>query len=293
MHAELRWVVFTLHSVTRRNRVIAVVRRQGINVSNEGPLNRDDLWMMEEYKALRAEILANEDYQKSLLIFGSSVLAAAFGFIYRDVVPADYRCVLLLLTQILAIGFWYAFERLSVSTEEIGTYIACYLEKDTALNWETFQRVRIEVPAKNATSHASPSRGLGEPRRAAKDEHKKSARRRFFDCCSQLPFLIFTIVSLVLIVVEAYKKWEFQNTIPALLSAFIFAAMILAFLFHEFSLKSTAKLVDMTEERLTASLNHRETNTLHLPIKRTAKLASSENDATNKAVNPSGGSGVS
>ena len=262
-------------------------------MSNESPLNRDDLWMMEEYKALRAEILANEDYQKSLLIFGSSVLAAAFGFIYRDVALADYRCVLLLLTQILAIGFWYAFERLSVSTEEIGTYIACYLEKDTALNWETFQRVRIEMPVTNASPHASPSTGLGEARRASTDEHKKSVRRRFLECCSQLPFLIFIIISLVLIIVEAYNKWEFKNTIPALLSAILFAAMIVAFLFHEFSLKSTAKLVDVTEVRLAASLTHRTTNILHLPIQRRGKLASSANDSTNKAVNPSGGSGGS
>ena len=261
-------------------------------MSDMSPLSRDDLWMMEEYKALRAEILANEDYQKNLLIFGTSVLAAAFGFIYRDVALVDYRCVLLLLTQILAIGFWYAYELRSVSTEEIGTYIACYLESYTALNWETFQRVRIEAPATNAKSFGSPSTGLGEARRASNGEHMKSTGRRFFKSFDQLPFLSFIVVTLVLIIVEAYDKWEFKNTILALLSAILFTTVIVAFLFHELILKSTATLVDMTQATLIASRTHRTNNGLHLANLR-KKMSSSANEPTNKAVNPSGGSGGS
>ena len=241
-------------------------------------LTDDELWMMEEYKALRAEILANEDYQKNLLIFGSGVLAAAFGFIYRDTAVADHRCLLLLLTQLLAIGFWYAFERLSVSTEEIGTYIACYMEERTALNWETYQRVRISlVPSSDA---------LGESPKATKEDHKKAFRRRFLDACSQLPFLIFVVVTSALIGVETLSAPTSMNTIIASFSGALFIAMVVAFVVHEWRLKSTRKLLDIARLRLKASVKYREAKkaALNAPAN-----ASTGTGTTNKVVNPSGG----
>ena len=241
-------------------------------------LTDDELWMIEEYKALRAEILANEDYQKNLLIFGSGVLAAAFGFIYRDAALENHRCLLLLLTQLLAIGFWYAFERLSVSTEEIGTYIACYMEERTALNWETYQRVRISsIPSSDP---------LGESPKATKEDHKKAFRRRFLDACSQLPFLIFVAVSAALIAVETLSAPTSKNTVIASLSGALFIAMAIAFFVHEWRLKSTRKLLDIARCRLAASIKYRKAKKAALTVPANASTGAG---TTNKAVNPSGG----
>lgn len=208
----------------------------------------DNSWMIEEYKALRAEILANEDYQKNLLIYGSLVLATAFGFIFRDSALQPHRCILLFLTQILAVGFWHTFERLALSTEEIGTYIDCYLEKYTALNWEIFQRVTKDTSTSNDVTKYP----------------KKSFYRQFINACSQLPFVIFSIVCCVLIVKETYANQTSVNFSIAAFSVVLLLFMVGTIVYYEYTLKSALKLVDETENRLEASKHYRSTNKLHV-----------------------------
>jgi len=99
----------------------------------------DEDWRREEYKALRAEILANLDYQKSLVVFGTSALAVGFGVIFHKDVT-DCRDMVVLVVQFLSLAFWYSWDNLAKHTELIGTYICLNLEKTSVLSWELFQR---------------------------------------------------------------------------------------------------------------------------------------------------------
>ncbi|MBW8890551.1 MAG: hypothetical protein JF616_22590 [Fibrobacteres bacterium] len=97
-------------------------------------------WRVEEYRALRAEILANEDYQKNLVIWGTTILAGALGVMFKSECK-DFRFILVFLTNLLACSFWLTWAKLTSITESIGTYIWLYHEKVSPMNWELFQRI--------------------------------------------------------------------------------------------------------------------------------------------------------
>lgn len=237
----------------------------------------DNEWMIEEYKALRAEILANKDYQKNLLVFGTAVLAAAFGFIFRDQALQDYRGLLLLLTQVLAVSFWHAFQRLDLSTEEIGTYIFCYLETSSALNWELFLRVRMEITSNNGSREAAQGAVamIGDRKRKPKREDltkqtNKSLSRRSVESITQMPFVIFSFVCFLLVLRERFSPTMtselFSSTMVtsdlnvacSLLSGAMLLFMAIAFLYDEVYLKKTTRIIDGTNARLSVSLSYRE-----------------------------------
>jgi hypothetical protein len=217
----------------------------------------DESWKQEEYKALRAEILSNVDYQKNLIIFGTSVLAAALGFIFRDQALIEHRSLLLLLTQILALGFWHAYERRSLATEEIGTYISCHLEKHTALNWEIFQRAMV--------GETRPAR-LGEKSNSGRAaQPKKSFRRRVSDAFSQAPFVIFSVVCVVLIAKEVSSLPSRKNMAIAVISGLLIAVMVWAIYLYEAKYKDSDHLIKEAEDRLEAARVYRNQEKLHLP----------------------------
>src|SRR6478735_6162424 len=104
-------------------------------------MNADE-FALEEFKALRSEILANMDYQKNLVIWGTAGLLTALGIIFKDPTTYQYSGLLLFLTQLIGSGFWYVWEAIAIATERIGTYIALRHEQRSSLNWELFQRCR-------------------------------------------------------------------------------------------------------------------------------------------------------
>lgn len=214
-------------------------------------------WMMEEYKALRAEILANQDYQKSLLLFGTTVLATALGFLYRGNDFASNRGILLLLTEVLAVSFWHAFQRLAMSTEEIGTYILFRMETISTLNWETFQRV--EKLKRSTETHKA---GIGEqpkPQDPSKPtwRNKKSILRRAIDSLSQSPFFIFAAICCVLIFREG-NSLESMALFGASLA--IILGMIVSFTISIVKSMHPKVLRDKTEQQLDLSAHYREDN---------------------------------
>ncbi|MFO0953708.1 MAG: hypothetical protein U0835_21645 [Isosphaeraceae bacterium] len=111
----------------------------------------DEQWMMEEYRALRAEILANEDYQKSLLVFGTPAILVAMGWILQhSAIEADRHWFLLVL-QCFALGLWFTSQGLGYHTDRIGVYIYNRFERFFPLSWERFQRVSGAADARKFT----------------------------------------------------------------------------------------------------------------------------------------------
>lgn len=138
-------------------------------------------WQQEEFRALRAEILANQETQKNLLLFGTAVLGSVLGFIYRQDDVTPHRVEALILIQIMAAGFAYLFLRCALTTERIGTYIKNKFEQggDRALSWETHIR---QFPT-----------GSG------KLQDHKGLRQRGLELLTLSPFLGFCVLSALLI----------------------------------------------------------------------------------------------
>lgn len=218
------------------------------------PEDQDNLWKMEEYKALRAEILANQDYQKTLVILGTGGLVAAFGFVFKDQQLEAYRYVLLTLIEIVALGFWYTWVQQGLVTERIGTYILLYFETDSALNWELFQRCRGTTQPTGMTEGKSTEK-----------EPIKARKGRLLALVATVPFIIFSLISGGMVVWDLpggqSPLWSWSGDSMhltfQLVAVGLFLLTVVLVLSVEFQVKSSEQLVDDTVKRLGICLTHR------------------------------------
>ena len=118
-----------------------------------------DSYRLEEYKALRAEILANMDYQKMIIVWGTAGVATIFGFIFGKSGNPQFTYLAIFLAQVVSSVFLYVWERISYTTECIGTYIGVALERYEGLGWELYQRSPLE-PFGRTKSKSTTSRIL-------------------------------------------------------------------------------------------------------------------------------------
>lgn len=153
-------------------------------------------WRAEEYKALRAEILANMDYQKNLVIWGTAGLVTVLTLIFKD--ATAYAGFLLILAQLLASALWYTWEALAINTERIGSYIAQAHERFSSCNWELFQRSAPVDP-----SNGEPVSAIGDPKRVQVDWlHLKTPKRRYWNFFLLLPFILVSVLCCALLWLE-------------------------------------------------------------------------------------------
>jgi hypothetical protein len=240
----------------------------------------EQAWMQEEYRALRAEIIGNADYQSKLIVFGSVAIATALGFVFgsKNDAPDPNAYMLVFLAEILAISFWFIWERISLVTETLGNYIFLRLERHTALNWETFQRVLLRRACCEA---AHETKGLVSPdapvRSAAVDDieeasAKKSLGSRLLNLGMLLPFVGFATFCSACIVFSLLA----HSTAPSLLrwmSGILLVAIIGYSGYIEIFAKSTRRLVHDTDGRLVGTRAYRERQ--HWPIDSTQSRARS------------------
>jgi len=190
---------------------------------------------VEEYRALRAEILSNADYQKMIVIWGNSALATIFGFIFgAKAEDIKFVHLSLFLAQVLATVFLYAWERISFSTETIGTYIGVALERHLGLGWELFQRSPLKVEEGG-------------------ERHVKTPRTRLLHALMIAPFLLCAGTCAALLV---FKSCPGDKTdVPAynldlstgldwlrLTSALLFFGATICIWYFEVRLKGTGRL---------------------------------------------------
>ena len=223
----------------------------------------DTLWKMEEYKALRAEVLANHDFQKNLVVFGTAGLATAFGFVFRDLEIANYRYALLTLIEIVALGFWYTWAQHGYATERIGTYKSLNLETDSPLNWELFQR------CSGSPEEDAPRTRMTDGKHKAKHEQEpiKSRRGRLLTLVTTVPFIVFSLICLGMVVADLptgkLPLWQWSGGALQLsfqlISLVAFLATVGFVLYIEVQVKSSESLVTDTTKRLGICLSHRST----------------------------------
>ncbi len=212
------------------------------------PSSSEHAWMIEEYKALRAEVLANEDYQKALVVFGTPVIIAALGFIFKDESIQADRHWFVLMIDCLTFGFWLKYRDLGLHTDGMGVYIFNRFERRTALSWERYQRVGLpnqEVDPRPVSifkifiiQAEDRLKGLLSKKRPA----LKVKRNMFMRILEDIHFLILNLLCMVLLCLDIPKDmavkprwphqpiWDLvmgQKLMCQVLSIFMFAGMMI------------------------------------------------------------------
>jgi hypothetical protein len=165
-------------------------------------------WMQEEYKALRAEIIGQQETQKSLLLFGTAALASILGFVYRNDDIAQHRPEALLLVQGLAFGFAYLFLRCTLAIEKIGTYICYNHEQATdGLLWESYLRFGDHPLFNVVPLEKTPSADEVEGTLRLVGASHKNIVQRFCDVAVVSPFVFFSGVTVWLIRKASVDPW--------------------------------------------------------------------------------------